>query len=87
MERRRRGVSVARSRVIGGEGRMSAPPPPATQAPRVYLNCPRCGLTIAPKADWLAIEHCPRCVARYHTLVSLFASTLPKAERLDVRVR
>jgi hypothetical protein len=37
-------------------------------------------LTITPKADWLAIEHCPRCVARYHTLVSLFASTLPSAE-------
>jgi hypothetical protein len=42
-----------------------------------YLNCPQCGLTISPKADWLTIEHCPRCVARRGTLVTLFTSSLP----------
>ncbi len=42
-----------------------------------YLNCPQCGLTITPKAEWLAIEHCPRCVARRGMLVMLFASSLP----------
>jgi hypothetical protein len=34
-------------------------------------------LTITPKADWLAVEHCPRCIARRGILVALFASTLP----------
>ena len=43
----------------------------------MYLNCPRCGLSIAPRAEWLQIEHCPRCLARSRTLVELFASTLP----------
>jgi hypothetical protein len=43
----------------------------------VYLNCPHCGLTITPKADWLAVEHCPRCIARRGVLVTLFASSLP----------
>lgn len=42
-----------------------------------YLNCPQCGLTLAPKADWLAVAHCPRCVARRGALVTLFPSTLP----------
>jgi hypothetical protein len=34
-------------------------------------------LTITPKADWLAVEHCPRCIARRGVLVTLFASSLP----------
>lgn len=48
--------------------------------PAVYLNCPQCGLTIAPKVDWLVVEHCPRCLARRRTAVRLFASTLPARE-------
>ena len=43
----------------------------------IHWNCPRCGLTITPKASWLTIEHCPRCIARSGLAVSLFASTLP----------
>lgn len=46
----------------------------------VYLNCPRCGLTITPKAAWLTVEHCPRCLARGRVVVSLFASTLAARE-------
>src|SRR5450755_1525987 len=46
----------------------------------IYLNCPRCGLTIRPKADWLTVEHCPRCIARSRGLVRMFASTLPARE-------
>jgi hypothetical protein len=46
----------------------------------IHLNCPRCGLTITPKASWLTIEHCPRCIARNRVAVSLFASTLPTDE-------
>jgi len=42
-----------------------------------YLNCPHCGLTITPKADWLTVEHCPRCIAHRGILVTLFASSLP----------
>ena len=46
----------------------------------LYLNCPRCGLSIIPRAAWLQVEHCPRCLARSRTLVELFASPLPTAE-------
>src|ERR1700759_2290875 len=42
-----------------------------------YLHCPHCGLTITPKADWLRLEHCPRCIARRGALVTLFSSSLP----------
>jgi len=41
----------------------------------VYLNCPRCGLSIRSKPDRLAIEHCPRCIARDNIAIRLFAST------------
>jgi hypothetical protein len=41
------------------------------------LNCPRCGLNIALPSRWLAIKHCPRCVARTHTIVELFSPELP----------
>jgi len=38
------------------------------------LSCPRCGLSIRPKIHWLAIEHCPRCLARAHVAVGLISS-------------
>jgi hypothetical protein len=69
---------------------MEDPParaPGAGGAAVIYLNCPCCGLTVTAKTDWLAVEHCPRCIARRGVLVRLFASTLP-AETLyaeDVR--
>jgi hypothetical protein len=34
-------------------------------------------LTITPKAEWLAVEYCPRCIARRGVLVTLFTSSLP----------
>lgn len=37
------------------------------------LTCPRCGLTILPRADWLVVEHCPRCLARRHSAVRMLA--------------
>ncbi len=46
-------------------------------APRGHLNCPRCGLSIEVRRCWMAIRHCPRCVARSHVIVELFSSTLP----------
>ena len=45
-----------------------------------FLNCPRCGLSIRPKATWPAIEHCPRCLARASVPVKLFGSPLPPTE-------
>jgi hypothetical protein len=53
---------------------------PFTQNRAHYLNCPRCGLTITPKADWLHINHCPRCIASSRALVELFTSRLPTVE-------
>ena len=46
----------------------------------IHLNCPRCGLTIKPKASWLTIGHCPRCIARSGLAIGLFASSLPAGE-------
>jgi len=52
----------------------------AVTAPQaLQLHCPRCRLTIAPRAGWLAIEHCPRCLARERTPVRLSASHPPGA--------
>jgi hypothetical protein len=45
-----------------------------------FLNCPRCGLSIRPKARGSRIEHCPRCMARASIQVELFSSALPPAE-------
>ena len=42
----------------------------------VYLNCPRCGLSIRSKPDRLPMEHCPRCLARDSIAIRLFASTM-----------
>jgi hypothetical protein len=42
-----------------------------------FLNCPRCGLTIKPRAPWLASRFCPRCLARSQSVVELFSSALP----------
>jgi hypothetical protein len=52
-----------------------------------YFNCPRCGLTISPKTDWLTVDHCPRCLAHRHAAVSMFASTLPTHELYAIDAR
>jgi hypothetical protein len=49
--------------------------PPASPC----LNCPRCGLSIALRWRWLAIAHCPRCVARSRTIVELSSSRPPSS--------
>lgn len=51
--------------------------PGSNGAGTIHLNCPRCGLTITPKANWLTVEHCPRSIARSGVPVRLFTSTLP----------
>jgi DoxX-like family len=47
---------------------------------QVSTGCPRCGLTIEPRARWLTIEHCPRCLARARIPVRMFSSPLSSAE-------
>jgi hypothetical protein len=29
-----------------------------------YMNCPRCGLSVRLRADYLTLERCPRCLAK-----------------------
>jgi hypothetical protein len=43
----------------------------------LYLSCPRCGLTVLPSADWLTVDHCPRCLARRRARVPMAASPAP----------
>lgn len=49
-------------------------------AESLFLNCPRCGLSIRARARWLAIEYCPRCLARNRVAVRLFSSVLPSGQ-------
>lgn len=46
----------------------------------VFLNCPRCGLSIRRRVDWLHVEHCPRCIGRAGIAVKLFVSARPSPE-------
>jgi hypothetical protein len=49
----------------------------ATDDPAAYLVCPRCRLSIRPRARWMTHQHCPRCIARAHVTVELFTSAIP----------
>jgi len=43
-----------------------------------YLNCPVCHLSLrAPRASFLAPEHCPRCIGRRRVATRLVPSVLP----------
>ena len=44
------------------------------------LNCPRCGYTISPRAAWLTVEYCPRCLARDRRAVQLREPDRPTGE-------
>jgi hypothetical protein len=41
------------------------------------MNCPNCGLSIRLLASYLAVERCPRCLARRHTAVPMYISLQP----------
>ena len=47
-----------------------------------YLHCGRCGLQIKIQAEYLRMEHCPRCLARSKALMPLVLS----AKRVDPAV-
>jgi ribosomal protein S27AE len=58
----------------------------ATHSHDLSLMCPRCHLTITPKAPWLAARFCPRCLAGHHMIVEMLSyapvedvSALPRA--------
>jgi hypothetical protein len=42
-----------------------------------FLMCPNCGLHVRVTYEWVAIEHCPRCIARSQSVVSLLSSPAP----------
>jgi hypothetical protein len=43
-----------------------------------YLNCPACHLSLrAPRASFMAPEHCPRCLGRRQVATPLFESPVP----------
>jgi hypothetical protein len=35
------------------------------------MHCPNCGLTIQPRAPFLTMDHCPRCLARRGAIISM----------------
>lgn len=37
----------------------------------LFLNCSHCGYSIRPRAEFLWIEHCPRCLAKRKVAVPL----------------
>jgi anti-anti-sigma factor len=39
-----------------------------------YLNCPQCGLSVPHAADYLTVEHCPRCLQRRQRRVTMIRS-------------
>lgn len=49
-----------------------------------YLNCPACGLSIRLRASYLAIERCPRCLARRRAAVRMYLSERPGGEPVRV---
>jgi hypothetical protein len=43
-----------------------------------YLNCPVCHLSLrAPRAAYMAPQHCPRCIGRRRVATPLVESPLP----------
>jgi hypothetical protein len=49
-------------------------------ARRCRWICRCCGLSITPRADWLAVEYCPRCLARRRAAIRMVASPLPASD-------
>jgi hypothetical protein len=54
---------------------------PADRRSASFLMCPNCGLHVRMIYEWVAIEHCPRCVARSQSVVRLLPSPPPLRAR------
>jgi hypothetical protein len=49
-----------------------------------YMTCPRCGLTVRIRVPYLALERCPRCIARARALVGMeFSDARPALASVD----
>jgi hypothetical protein len=42
-----------------------------------FQNCPRCGLAIRVRAEHIAPQHCPRCIARDQAAVPMYNTRHP----------
>jgi hypothetical protein len=60
--------------VVAPAGARATEPPPAT----VVLVCRYCGLTLRPRAAFLSMEHCPRCLARRRAVEPLVEVPEPR---------
>ncbi len=40
-----------------------------------YVNCPRCGLSVALRVDAVSWESCPRCLGRAGISVPMYVSS------------
>jgi hypothetical protein len=54
-------------------------------ASTVDLRCPRCGLAMFARSQWIAAKHRPRCIARAHKLVALLTHS-EDSDRLTLGV-
>jgi hypothetical protein len=54
------------------------------RAATAYLECPRCRLNIEVRSGWLAMTHCPRCVARSRMIVELVSAGVAADRHQDV---
>ena len=72
--------SVVEATVLERAQIPETPGQPGSSFDRLFLNCPRCGLSIRPRRSWLWLEYCPRCLGRSRIPVRLFSSPLPAAK-------
>jgi hypothetical protein len=57
----------------------TAHPPfsPRRHSPGTMLHCPGCHLNLRQRHPQIAIDYCPRCIARAHELVPLLPAPTP----------
>jgi hypothetical protein len=48
-----------------------------------YMNCPSCGLSVHLRTSYLAVERCPRCLARRKAAVPMYLSERPGGPPID----
>ena len=70
------GSAIGSTTDVGDREAAAAATRATARALSSQLDCPRCGLTIEPRAPWLAIRYCPRCLARSHRIVELSQSAI-----------
>ncbi len=56
----------------------------STTLAAAMLTCPHCGLSIRPRAWFLTMIHCPRCLAKRHVAEALAVSPAGPGEPFPV---